>query len=149
MNYFKNHCWCSDSNWGGHYDCQIILSIKMILDGGTYHDKSTHNSEWNDLLLNDGKTLKPEVIKWLEENIKDCKDRRNPKAMVKGWCIGSQKYIDRNTLDFNIFMQRRTDAMKFAKRWSKNGTFDSYFNYFTQVRKKYCPVKKRLVTEVR
>lgn len=152
MNYFSNHCWCSDSNWGGTYDCRHIVTIEFLLKGGEYHRKETHNPEWyslinhtqvlrEDLRLVRHRMLKPEVLEWLNTNVKDREDETHP----KGWCIGTQEYIDKDIMGFNIFFHRLTDARAFAKKWAKHGTFDSYFNYFREIRMEYCPKKKRMV----
>ena len=42
MNYLKNHCWCYDSNWGGHYDCQVIVGLSSYKEG--------YKEDWERLL---------------------------------------------------------------------------------------------------
>lgn len=133
------------------YDCRHIVTIEMINAGGTFNDKSARNPEYVNLLDNKVEnfrsviSLKPEVLAWLEENVKNREDEEQP----KGWCIGSPEYIAIDTLGFAIFFHRQTDARAFAKKWAKHGTFDSYFDYFNDIRRKYCPKKKRLAKEVR
>ncbi len=42
MDYLKNLCWCSDSIWGGMYDCQIIVGLDCYEE---------HNQEdWDNVL---------------------------------------------------------------------------------------------------
>lgn len=137
MDYFKNHCWCSDSNWGGNYDCTIIVSLKSY--------QENYKDDWDTLMVEQSfkdssdlfpeieidKTysiLKSEVLLWLEENIPDFKGN-------KGWCIGSQKYLYTDGGSFSIFFQRRRDAMKFIKTWSKWKKPLFYCQYFTDIRK--------------
>ena len=73
--------------------------------------------------------LKPEVLKWLDDNIEDFQGE-------KGWCVGSDDYIVRDGSGMSIFMQRRKDAMLFIKTFSKYKKPIRYCQYFTDVRKK-------------
>ena len=43
MDYLRNHCWCSDSNWGGNFDCQIIVSLN-------HYESDAYKEDWNNLL---------------------------------------------------------------------------------------------------
>lgn len=156
MDYLKNHCWCSDSNWGGMYDCQIIVSIDCY--------EEYNQEDWNNLFTKEkhfsqedyeeikkiciGKeyctedfylsmstkytnALKPEVYQWLLDNVPDSVDNE------KMWCIGSKDYIFRDSCSsFSFFFQRRKDAMEFIKTWSKYKKPVYYTQYFTDVRKK-------------
>ena len=161
MDYLKNHCWCSSSHWDGdHYDCSIIVTLSSYKEGYKedweklthkvkVFDQKTldrHNStmKWmqekypeEDFSSEVGdsvgwvtvNTLKPEVLDWLNENIPDIKEK-------KAWCIGSDSYIAGDSCSsFSIFMQRRKDAMKFIKTWSKWKKPINYCQYFTDVRK--------------
>lgn len=138
MNYLRNHCWCSDSNWGGNYDCEIMVVLI------SYEDP--YKTDWENLIVKIPKkkkvqypgfpeieidsfyrTLKPEVIDWLHNNISDFKGG-------KGWCIGSEDYDDCST-SYTVFFQRRKDAMKFIKTWSVHKKPIRYVQYFTDVRK--------------
>lgn len=140
MNYLRNHCWCSDSNWGGNFDCQIIVSLN-------HYESDAYKEDWNNLMykktgiatLEFGKhagmeyeteyySLKPEVIQWLVENIPDFQKG-------KGWCIGSEKYMMTDSGSASVFFQRRRDAMKFIKTWSKWKRPLFYCQYFTDIRK--------------
>ena len=85
--------------------------------------------------------LKPEVIQWLEENVKDRKDS----DYKKGWCIGSDDYLYRDRYNgINLFFERRSDAMAFIKKWSVYGKPTTYFDYFRSIRKEYNPKTKTL-----
>lgn len=46
MHLYMNHCWCSDSNWGGVYDCRHILTIQRI---GRGKDHDTPEEDWTNL----------------------------------------------------------------------------------------------------
>ena len=144
MSVLTNHCWCSDSNWGGHYDCRVILTIDYVQDGKGYYDGPTE--DWKNLLEDDvplpenergfGRfetvRLKPEVIEWLKANVKDVKGGDHK----QGWCVGTDKYNSNSGISFNIFFQRITDARAFAKRWSSFKNFYGYLNYFKDKRYK-------------
>jgi len=150
MDYLKNHCWCSDSNWGGHYDCQIIVGLSSYKEGykedwerlltkADYFNEDTYK-----ILLSKGlpdceevkmaattkyNQLKPEVIQWLEDNVPE----RNG---VKGWAIGSADHVrSGSNINYDIFFQQTRDAMKFIKTWSKWKKPIHYCQYFTDVRK--------------
>ena len=155
MDYLKNHCWCSDSNWGGNYDCQIIVGLSSYKEGyqedwenlivtKTHYSQSEYkvwsetfkNSKYIDeedlveMSTTEINTLKPEVLKWLEDTIDDYQG-------VKGWCIGSEEYTHNDSsISYSVFFQRRSDAMKFIKTWSKWKKPINYWQYFTDVRKK-------------
>ena len=151
MGYLKNHCWCSDSNWGGHYDCKIIVSLNSYKDG--------YKEDWDRLIITkeylDEKSyqfikkaipveteedlisrsmiqvnaLKPEVLGWLETNVLDFEG-------IKGWCVGSDSYTNDACLSYSVFFQRRKDAMKFIKTWGIWKKTLHYCQYFTDVRKR-------------
>jgi hypothetical protein len=73
--------------------------------------------------------FKPEVLKWLEENIPDIKGE-------KSWCVGSDFYNARGSMSgISVFMNRRKDAMLFIKTFSKWKKPIEYCQYFTDVRK--------------
>ena len=140
MNYLRNHCWCSDSNWGGNYDCQIIVGLNSY--------EEDYEEDWNNLIIQvpykevlkvgnypeieverNLLKLKPEVLIWLLVNVPDFQD-------YKGWCVGSNSYDKDNHISYSIFFQRRRDAMKFIKTWSKWKKPLFYCQYFTDIRKK-------------
>jgi hypothetical protein len=73
--------------------------------------------------------FKPEVLKWLEDNIPDIKGD-------KAWCVGSNNYNATGSCSgISVFMQRRKDAMLFIKTFSKWKKPINYCQYFTDVRK--------------
>lgn len=151
MNYLRNHCWCSDSNWGGMYDCQIIVGLNCY--------EEHYKEDWENLIIKvpTKKTitsmgfppieidtyyiaLKPEVMNWLHNNVDDFKGD-------KGWCVGSKDYDQNVSSSYSVFFQRRRDAMKFIKTWSKWKKPLFYCQYFTDIRKelntetgKYTPI---------
>ena len=154
MDYLKNHCWCSSSNWdGGHYDCQIIVGLNSYADHNKEDfesittkvkalDKDAYNDmapRWRErgfqedcireMFIRSYNTLKPEVIEWLNVNVPDDKDGN------KMWCIGSEEYLMNDRSGINIFFQQRRHAMAFIKRWSKWKKPVMYTQYFTDVRK--------------
>ena len=90
-----NHCWCSDSIWGGKYNCRVIARLDRIPVNKSYYD--TPNEDWTNLLVFDETylQLKPEVHQWLEQNIP-----------VKGWAIGTDKYNSIDELSFSFFFQK-------------------------------------------
>ena len=162
MDYLKNHCWCSSSHWDNqHFDCQIIVSLSSYQEGykedwgnltckvevfsqerlddhvkrcrEMYPDE---DRDWGIDLANKGSgkvtvnKLKPRVLEWLEDNVLDFQG-------AKGWCVGSDDYgIGESRSGLSIFLQRRSDAMKFIKTWSKWKKPIQYTQYFTDVRKK-------------
>lgn len=158
MHYLQNHCWCSRSHWDGtDYDCSHIVSFnsyedeykddwKALIDPNaeTFFDK-----KWFDLFVekyhpeqaDDADTklsftkrvpnLKPHVLQWLEDNVKDRPNKESP----KGWCIGNTSYRHTNVLDFTIFFHRRSDALAFVKEFSKWKKPTFYCNYFKDIRK--------------
>lgn len=139
MDYFKNHCWCSSSNWGGNYDCSIIVNLNCY--------EENYKEDWKNLIVQVPTkkkvkwpnmpeieidttyiTLKPEVIDWLHNNVNDFKGD-------KGWCIGSKDYDSNCSSSYSVFFQRRRDALKFIKVWSKWKKPLYYTQYFTDIRK--------------
>lgn len=157
MNYLQNHCWCSKSHWDNlNYYCRHIVSLSSYEDG--------YKEDWDTLIIEKNikdyihadtfkqyylekhpelwdemreeiasrtiNTLKPEVLEWLTTKVEDTKDN-------KGWCIGSDEYLSNDSsISFSIFFQRRKDAMRFIKTWSKWKKPIHYCQYFTDVRKK-------------
>lgn len=132
MDYLQNHCWCSDSNWGGMYDCRHLVTLS------SYRDNFT--DDWNNLVCYDEHkvlTLNDNVLQWLTDNVLDTDKPYNGNTTTKGWCIGSLEYRKNDSCSsFSIFFQRRKDAMAFIKRWSKWKKPLQYCQYFTDVRKK-------------
>ena len=144
MNYLQNHCWCSDSNWGGIYHCRHVVDVPRNLKGECYHDGP--HIDWIDMtttkeydvddfgyeITKQLAILKPEVIEWLNENVKDRKDS----DCVKGWAYGSDEYRSHDSsVSMSIFFHRRNDAMKFIKTFSVFRKPIHYLNYFKDDRK--------------
>ena len=83
-------------------------------------------------------TLNPNIIEWLNENVKDFKnfDGTNIEDINerKGWCIGNDEAISKND-EFTIFFKRELDALKFIREFSifKEPIF--YFDYFLEDRR--------------
>ena len=151
MNVLINHCWCSDSIWGGCYDCRVIVSIDRIPEGKTYYEAlKIPNLDWTNLLeehkfewkdgAGDTRRLKPEVIQWLTDNIKD----RDDDEHKQGWCVGTDKYNSNHRISFSIFFERPSDALKFIKRWSIYKKPVDYLNYFQDIRRKLDLTTNRL-----
>ena len=152
MNVLINHCWCFDSNWGGNYDCRVIVSINRILEGKTYYD--IPSEDWTNLLEEHvfnpepermfGERivprLKPEIIQWLSKNVKD----RKCAGYKQGWCIGTDMYNSKDCLSFLIFFERQRDAMKFIRRWSSFKNPVHYLNYFKNIKKELNPLTNKL-----
>ena len=161
MHVHINHMYCRDSNWGGGYNSRYMVSIKRFIkwDGPETPDDEdwsllnesdildkhlfSHSMKRKDNKLSGKKLremcqtktqrLKPEVYRWLEENIVDSKDADYNKA----FCVGTDQYNAVDYLSFNIFFYRRSDAMKFIRTWSVYKKPTTYFDYFKEIRKEY------------
>jgi hypothetical protein len=161
MHLHINHMFCTDSCWSGIYHCRYSVTIHRIEDGKSYHDtpeqdwtnlteqfsffdEEEFNRRINESAYWQGdenerhfatKTrykLKPEVLNWLNENIKDRKDEDH----IKGWCIGTDNYLSRSPLEVSIFFHRKADALKFIGTWSIHKKPTTYFDYFKGIREK-------------
>ena len=160
MNYLKNHCWCSDSNWGGGYDCQIIVSLRSYGDGYEADWKNLTHSErvfsqekydsFVEHLKDKGADLEDEKVKArLKKNIGySFVQNFNPEVLEwleenvpdvdgeKGWCVGSPNYrAQGSSCSLQVFFQRTRPAMAFIKKFSKHKKPINYCQYFTDVRK--------------
>lgn len=116
----------------------------MIADGKTYYDP--HEPDWLNLIeqhpfkkdpesmfmRHDTRRLKPEVMQWLAENIKDRKGEEHK----QGWAVGTDRYNSNDAITFHVFFQSSRDALKFIKRWSSYKKPVDYLNYFKDIRKK-------------
>lgn len=148
MDYYANHYFCTDSNWGGEYEAKHIVSINKFYnyDGGKIEDdwsniyyKQIFDSEDFNEDFNEAsekrttttKVLKPEVVDWLNENVSDRNDEQ-----PKGWGMGTDIYNSKECCSFNIFFHRQYDALKFIKEFSSYKKPLDYFNSFTEKRKK-------------
>lgn len=124
MNVLINHCWCSDSNWGGHYDCRVIVDISRNENG--YYSPITQ--DWKSIVDEDKENdiirFRPEVIEWLKQNFAD-----------RRWAIGTDAYNNMSSkLSICLFFQSARDALKFIKHWSSHKRPVNYFNYFRDIR---------------
>lgn len=154
MDYLQNHIWCGDSNWGGDYHCRHLVSISSydsgceddwesltttakVFNKDSYEMLSAYYEESgrvapdreDDLFKKRVYIFKGEVVDWLHANVTDCKD-------MKGWCIRSESDLTSGSnLSLHVFFQRRSDAMKFIKVWSKWKKPINYCQYFSDVRK--------------
>ncbi len=146
MSILINHCWCSDSNWGGHYDCRVIVTIDRIAEGKTYYDPPT--TDWTNLIekvdlewkqFGDSHAtyrLKQEVVDWLNANIQDRKTPKYHAGGTKGWAMGTDKYNENSGISFNIFFESARQAAKFIKQWSSFKKPVDSLNYFKDIRRK-------------
>lgn len=159
MDYLQNHCWCSSSHWDGkNYDCCHIVSLCSFGEGykedweslvdeaaEQFFDNREYQAFAKYVEIYEGveakpehfmKTvpnLRPEILKWLEENVAD----RSVKDSPKGWCVGSAQYRANDARSsFSVFFHRRKDAMAFIRKFSKWKKPINYCQYFTDVRKK-------------
>ena len=121
MHYHQNLMFCTDSYW---YKEAYLCNHMVSFSGYEFED------DWESLIVETEttKNLKPEVLLWLEENVKDSTDKAM-KDHPKGWDIGSDEYRSRNFQQISIFFLRRRDAFAFIKRWSKY----KKTNYFLQL----------------
>lgn len=113
------------------FDEEIKNAEYMINKYPEDHDDNYLNNVKNDKRTGHRKihVFKPEVLKWLEENVPDIKGK-------KAWCVGSNDYnIGSSATGISVFMQRRKDAMLFIKTFSKWKKPINYCQYFTDVRK--------------
>jgi len=132
----------------------------MVAKGKSYYDQ--HEPDWVNLIEEDesfvfqdeaGFTkhgtvrLKPEVIQWLKENVKD---RKLLKWQIEkgehkqGWAVGTDKYNSNSQISFNVFFQSSREALKFIKRWSSYKNVVDYLNYFKDIRRELNPETGRL-----
>ena len=148
MSVLINHCWCSDSNWGGHYNCRVIVGIKRY-DKLEDVYKNKYTVDWANLIerhdmmgpfqLGDSRTtyrLKPEVMEWLNENIRDRRVSKNYPEIPKGWAVGTDQYNSNDAGSFTIFFESAREAFKFIKRWSTFKKPVDCLNYFQDIRRK-------------
>jgi len=151
MHHHINHCWCSASNHDdGTFDSRNMVDInKLEYDADDWDSliemTRVPSQERMDTIkrlseqypemydteekiaahsLVECPMLKPEVIEWLNENIKPAKDGS------PGWAIGNDEYRTVQSYNLTIWFIRHPDAQKFIKEWSSFGKATSYFDYF-------------------
>lgn len=157
MNILINHCWCSDSNWGGLYSCRVIVSLNRVPEGKTYYDPpcpdwalveehpyTPPESPDDPFRRRDTLRLRPDVVKWLNRNVKDRKVPSYVEGGPKGWAVGTDTYNSHSGISFSIFFERQRDGMAFIKRWSVYKNPVSYLQYFKDIRKELDPTTGRL-----
>ena len=161
MHLHINHVFCLDSIWGGTYDSRYLVSIKRVIAGNTYFDTPNpdwvslisqkphfdkeeykrfrehpdlqHIKEETHRSMCQKRTvfLKPHIMDWLNENIKD----RPDKDSSQGWAVGTDQYNCTNPLSFSLWFHRKSDALAFIKKWSIHKKPVTYFDYFKEIRK--------------
>jgi hypothetical protein len=148
MHVHVNYCFCTDSIWGGDFVSNFMVCIPKYLPSDDALKGKKHE-DWKRLVDEIPRAtrkmfeslvtnrLKPEVLNWLKENIRD-------NGKEKGFAIGSDEYNSHGSMDFSIWFYRRSDAMKFIKQWSACKKPTTYFDYFRGIRKQYNPETKTL-----
>lgn len=108
-----------------------ILEYKKLSEKEIEEIKERYKESYFELVP----ILKPEIINWLNENIKDVKNTESIDLQdIKGWCIGNNPYRTRNH-GFNIFFKRELDALKFIRKFSVFKEPIFYFDYFSDDRR--------------
>jgi hypothetical protein len=160
---------CTDSNWGGDYWSRYMVSIdsfkkvdqqdcanllieregqdeerwamyqQMAQEKNWTAEELASRKEW---CVKEFKTLKPEVIEWLNKNVADIRGE-NP----KGWCVGSHAYQMRDGHSVNIWFARRKDAFNFIRTFSIYKKPTTYFDYFKEIRREL-NLKKNILAVV-
>ena len=144
MDYLQNHCWCSQSHWDGEtYLCRHIVSFSgyddeckedyanlIIEKSDQYLYASKHDGFGRDH-YRDAPNLRPDILEWLVDNVKDRKGEDNP----KGWCVGDADYRGTGSSCFSVFFHRKSDAMAFIKKYSVYKKPVYYCQYFSDDRK--------------
>ena len=153
MHHHINHCWCSESEHNGDYydapnmveinkhesdadDWDSLVYIKRIVSKEDleiqesvaesmkekYPEMNYSDEMVREMASKDCPFLKEEVQQWLSDNIKQ-------KGGEPGWAIGSEQYRLNQGYQITLWFQRRNDAKKFIKTFSKWKKSTSYFNY--------------------
>jgi hypothetical protein len=147
MNILINHCWCSDSNWGGCYDCRVIVTLHRVPEGKTYYDAPC--PDWvlveehpfkskEDRFRFTTVRARADVLEWLNTNVKDrklIKWQIQKGESAKGWSVGTDEYNSATGISFSFFFEREHDGMNFIKHWSVYKKPTYYCQYFKDIRK--------------
>jgi hypothetical protein len=153
MHIHINHNFCTDSNWGGVYWADYMVSIPRAIEGSPYSkpdqdwrllkkvkmlDQKNYDNlkkrnkyseeDLQDLCMSNTLRLDPKVFEWLENNVADVKKE-------KGFCVGTDNYNFNDLISFTIFFVRKSDALRFIKIWSQHKKPTTYFDYFKEIRK--------------
>jgi len=147
MHHHINHCWCSHSNhdddsyYAGHMvdidldnhdeeDWDKMIDTKDIVSQEKREMFERMNASSPELNINVESVsivpcpvLKSEVVDWLNANIKLQKDGK------PGWAMGNDEYRATERRRLTLWFQRKIDAKKFIRTWSKYKKATSYFNY--------------------
>lgn len=156
MHHHINHCWCSQSehndqsydapnmveinrlekdadDWSNLIDIKRVvgkeelelqqsiaesMTKRMGIDAGGFYTEE----KIRELATRDCPILKEEIQQWLHDNIKD-------KDGDQGWAMGNDDYRVVQSYQLTLWFQRRNDAKKFIKTFSKYNKATSYFNY--------------------
>lgn len=155
MRYYSNHVYCTKSHRGGSYRSRHMVSIEEYLG-----DTDDIDPDWLTLIQMDDvvdtekqardalrgfnfpsedyvtscPSLKPEVIAWINENIKPPNSPVDLKNDQWGWAMGNDSYRIGASINLNLWFYRRSDAMAFIRKWSVHKKPTSYFNYFSGYR---------------
>lgn len=158
MHLHINHTFCTDSNWGGDFcsrymvcldrykkinqiDSENLLLVKKGYDNSLLKviEKRASEQNWDAEKLEmhkafcqkDYRVFKEEVLVWLHENVADTKDKKQP----KGWCVGSDNYLQRGDSSINVWFVRKSDALAFIEKFSFYKKPTTYFDYFKGISK--------------
>ncbi len=151
MHHHINHCWCSASHRdGGMFDSRNMVDINRLeadeadwdnliemsrvvsqerqeMMKGVF-DKFPEVYDTEEKILEacrvDCPNLKPEIVEWLEQNIKPARDGS------PGWAMGNDDYRANSSYSLTLWFIRHGDAKRFIKQWSSFGKATSYFDYF-------------------
>lgn len=131
MIHYTGAYFCLRSNWDNdNFDTPNLVSIEYksedyakLIDKKSLHPDDEFNS-WRTY-----SELKPEVFKWLEENVKYQNDG------LKGWCCGNNEYNSNMGEGFSLFFYRRRDAQNFIRTWSVHKKPTETYNQNTYVNK--------------
>lgn len=133
------------------YDMKLEFKKERAANRNEPFDEAAFFEEQKEVCVKEIRCLTPEVIAWLNENVKDQpiykkedddEVSRSPLADTKGWAIGNDAYNARQAFgEVSIFFARQVDALKFIRKFSvfKMPTF--YFDYFLDKARIEMPVK--------
>lgn len=108
---------------------RVLVDMKNDPESNGDYDHWT-DEKMDKMALCSYPSLKPEVMKWLEDNVEPPKSKRDYDAQPHGWCIGDVDYRLGSRKNFTIWFYRRNDALKFIKQWSFYKKPTTYLNYF-------------------
>ena len=163
MYYLQNHCWCSESIWGGMYSCRHLISIEKYKDYDPenepeadwlnnvetkdYFDQDTYDTYKQSFMKVTGEvdedllqSLSQSKTLTLNKNVikwlnENIEDREG-EEINKGWAIGTDDYYHKSYGKFTLFFHREEDAMAFINKFSEYKVPTEYLNYFKDIRKK-------------